>query len=655
VATLPIPRPTRLQLVHGSLALFALALILRAAQVQLLQADVWRHRAQRQQFAAADVPAPRGNIFDVSGVPLAQSRPTMRLRVAPKELRDRAATARALTKLGVPREWVGRATDPRRAWVEIPGAYLPGDAAAGARLRGVYSEPGVERVYTQREAMRRLVGVVDARGVAVDGLELTLDSLLRGEERVTRLARDSHGARIDAPDDSAPEAGDDVVLTINQSLQEISERALADALVGTKADGGDIVIIDPHDGEIRAMASRRSDPRSAGSPAVSEPFEPGSTLKPLLVSRLLQLQRAKPDEIVNTGNGTLVLDGRTITDEHKMPEMSLADVIRYSSNIGIVKFTSRFSPREKYDALRDFGFGMPTGLPYPAEAAGTLRLPKDWSKMSPASLAMGYEIAVTPLQLAAAYVPIANGGLLLEPALIREIRAPDGKVRYHHEPRVIRRVMDENVAAEVRQMLVGVVTGGTSREAAMLNFDVGGKSGTSRRTVGKHGYGAGAYTASFVELFPAGAPQYVMLVKLNNPKGDIFGGSTAAPVSKIVLQAALAASNASLDRSKLAMHDSSDSLAPVADSEARAQPASDDDTLPPVVLTLGSARRPPAPAGAPRVVPDVRGMSVRAAAFSLHRAGFRVQLDGLGSAKSMTPDAGSLAAPGTLVRVSAAP
>jgi cell division protein FtsI (penicillin-binding protein 3) len=197
-------RPTRLQLVHGSLALFACALVLRAAQVQLFQADAWRHRAQRQQFAAADVPAPRGNIFDVGGVPIAQSRPTMRLRVAPKELTDRAAAARALAKLGVPREWVTRATDARRAWVEIPGAYLPGDAAAVTHMRGVYSEPGIERVYTQREAMRRLVGVVDARGVAVDGLELTLDSLLRGEERVTRLARDSHGARIDAPTSCSP-------------------------------------------------------------------------------------------------------------------------------------------------------------------------------------------------------------------------------------------------------------------------------------------------------------------------------------------------------------------------------------------------------------------------------------------------------------------
>jgi cell division protein FtsI (penicillin-binding protein 3) len=483
-------------------------------------------------------------------------------------------------------------------------------------------------------------------------LELTLDSLLRGEARVTRLARDSHGARIDAPDDETPEAGDDVVLTINQSLQEISDRALADALVGTGADGGDIVIIDPHDGEIRAMASRRTDPRSSGSPAVSEPFEPGSTLKPVMASRLLQLHRAKPDEIMNTENGTYVMDGRTIHDEHKKPEMSLADVIRYSSNIGIVKFTSRFSEREKYEALRDFGFGMPTGLPYPAEAAGTLRLPKEWSKTSAASLAMGYEIAVTPLQLAAAYVPIANGGLLLEPALIREIRAPDGKVRYHHEPRVLRRVMDASVAAEVRRMLVGVVTSGTSTEAAMLNYEVGGKSGTSRRTIGKHGYGAGKYTASFVSLFPAEAPQYVILVKLDNPKGDIFGGKTAAPVSKIVLQAALAASDAALDRGSLATRSPGDSLEPLTDSSAHTTQAVDDDTLPSVVLSLANMRRAPAPITTPRPVPDVRGLSARAAALALHRAGFRVDLNGLGTATSTAPAAGDVWAAGTLVHVS---
>jgi len=355
--------------------------------------------------------------------------------------------------------------------------------------------------------------------------------------------------------------------------------------------------------------------------------------------------------VMNTENGFYNLDGRKIEDEHKLPSMSLADVIRYSSNIGIVKFTSRFTPREKFEALRDFGFGMPTGLPYPAEAAGTLRLPKEWSKTSAASLAMGYEIAVTPLQLAAAYVPIANGGQLLEPSLIREIRAPDGTVRYHHQPRVIRRVMDADVAAEVRRMLVGVVTSGTSTEAAMRNYIVGGKSGTSRRTAGKHGYAAGSYTASFVSLFPAEDPQYVILVKLDNPRTDIFGGKTAAPVSKIVLQAALAARDAALDRSTLV---SPESLVTVTDTTAHATP-SDEDTLPPAVLDVGRARRTAPPAQLARAIPNVHGLTLRAAVYALHRGGFRVQLDGYGSPVSTAPAAGTTAQPGTLVRVSTAP
>ena len=202
-------------------------------------------------------PRRAANILDVSAVPIAQSRPIVRLRVAPKELKDRAATARALAKIGVPREWVSRATDVRRAWVIFRARTC---RATRQRLRTCAACTPMQAWSASTRSARRCdgwSGVVDARGVAVDGLELTLDSLLRGQERVTRLARDSHGARIDAPDDDAPEAGDDVVLTINQSLQEISDRALADALVGTGADGGDIV---DH------RSARRRDPRD-GQPA----------------------------------------------------------------------------------------------------------------------------------------------------------------------------------------------------------------------------------------------------------------------------------------------------------------------------------------------------------------------------------------------------
>ena len=194
---------------------------------------------------------------------------------------------------------------------------------------------------------------------------------------------------------------------------------------------------------------------------------------------------------------------------------------------------------------------MPTGLPYPAEATGTLRPPKTWSLQSANSMAMGYEIAVTPVQLALAYAAIANGGELLEPAIVKEIRAPDGAVRYRHERRVVRRVMPKSVAAAMRGMLLGVVENGTAVQADLASFQLGGKTGTPRRTV--HGrYAPMEYNPNFVGLFPGNAPQFVVVVKLNNPKGAFYSGQTAAPLTKTILEAAIAAQDATLNRGQLA-------------------------------------------------------------------------------------------------------
>ena len=544
-------RQSRITLVHLSLVLFAAAIVVRAAQVQLFQSKQWARKAERQHFASATLPAPRGAIYDVSGAPLAMSREMLRLSVSPRELKDRRSAGRDLAQLGVPSPFVARATDARRAWVDIPGTYSPARAASLASMRGVYTRPTVDRVYTPREATRRIVGWVDDTGTARAGLEMALDSLLRGSDGHAVIARDARGRRFDSPADSdvLPEAGDEVQLTINQELQEISVRALSDAITKMSATGGDIVILDPEDGEIRAMASDRVGQPAFGNPALSEPFEPGSTLKPLFAAALIQRGLARPTDTVNTENGVYTIEGRTIHDEHPAPRLSLAQVIEYSSNIGIVKFVSRLTQRQEFETLRDYGFGMPTGVPYPGEAGGTLHPPVDWSKQSPASMAIGYEVAVTPLQLAAAYGAVANGGDLLQPALIKEIRSRDGTVLYHHDRRVVRHLMSPDVAAKVRQMMIGVVEGGTSKEAQLARFTLAGKSGTARRGATKHGYKSGDYTASFVGLFPADKPLYVIIVKLDNPKATIFGGTAAAPVSKIVLQAAIAPSKTAANRS----------------------------------------------------------------------------------------------------------
>ena len=266
--------------------------------------------------------------------------------------------------------------------------------------------------------------------------------------------------------------------------------------------------------------------------------------------------------------------------------------------------------------------------------------------MSAASLAMGYEVAVTPLQLATAYAAIANGGELLEPALVREIRGPDGEVLYHHERRVVRRVVSPEVAATVRSMLGDVVEKGTGMRADLTTFAVAGKTGTARLNAGG-GYALGKYYASFIGLFPANDPQYVILVKLDDPSG--FGGATAAPVTRAVLQAALAARDAALDRGMLA---SSERGARRDTTAARADSAPPDSAVGsvPVVVALDAPVADVRRAVATVAVPDVHGMALREAVATLHSAGLRVQL-GRGAEGTTTPAAGARVRRGATVRL----
>jgi cell division protein FtsI (penicillin-binding protein 3) len=651
------PRFDRTALVHAGLVVFALALVFKAAKVQLWEGKMWAARADRQHFANAANTAPRGPILDGRGVTLVESRELLQLRVAPRQLRDRKALRKALGRAGVNAQWTARAVDTKRAWVELPGRFLPTDVAPVLAMRGVYPQAVGERVSIASDGLRRVVGRLGADGNPVDGVELALDSVLRGEIGTATVLKDAHGRRFASPSakGTAATPGNTVMLTINATLQGICERALGDAVLNLGAEGGDVVVLDPHDGAVLAMASRRQDPRSTASTALTEPFEPGSTLKPFFAAALLARGRARADEVMNTHNGTYVLDGRTITDEHKAPQMTLAEVLANSSNIGIVQFAARLSAREEYETLRDIGLGTPTLVSYPSEAAGTLREPDRWSKQSAASLAMGYEVAVTPMQLAAAYASIANGGELLQPALIKEVRDADGTVLYEHERRVVRRVMPETVARQLRTMLAATVENGTAVDADMSVFDVAGKTGTARRTRKGQGYTAHSYTASFVGMFPADAPQYVILVKIDNPSSTIFGGKAAAPVSRVVLEAAIAARDAALDRGELAAREKvrplTDTSRSRSESTLAATPRERTDTAtPPFVVNLAQkpvARRAPM---LPRAVPDVHGLPLRQAVFALHQAGFRVQLVRTGSPGSW-PAAGTSARPGSVVKL----
>jgi len=269
------------------------------------------------------------------------------------------------------------------------------------------------------------------------------------------------------------------------------------------------------------------------------------------VAALLAEGRARLDDRVYAEQGVYQHGGRTVRDVHGYGWLTVREALRHSSNIVMVKLSERLDPGTQYRYLRDFGFGTPTGVTYPSESSGVLRRPRAWSRYSQASLAIGYEISVTPLQMAMAYGALANGGVLMEPRLVREVRSRDGEVLRRYPPRAVRRVVSPEVAEALAEALVEVVTEGTGREAALGSFRVAGKTGTAR--VFQAGeYRSGAYTASFAGFFPADDPQLVFLAKLDEPQGEYYGGVAAAPVIRAMLAGTLAAWNTPLDRQAIA-------------------------------------------------------------------------------------------------------
>ena len=639
-----IKPPSRITLIGIAFVLAALAVIAKAVDVQLVHGGEWRRRARDQQTVRVPLPAPRGTLFDRNGSPLAVSQATYGVGLAPQEVSDRGRAVQLLARaLHRPEAEIARAFSPDRVWLEWPGPFTWNDVMPLKTLRGVHLQTRLERFYPRPDLAPQLVGRLDDAGHGASGLERALDSLLAGQPGSAVMLRDQGGHTYPSPSRPAvdPRPGADVFLTLDAQLEEIAQHALAAAVDSVHATGGDIVIIQPATGEILAMASVR---RTAGEGGgFGDTFEPGSTAKVFTAAALLRDGKATPEDKVYVEHGAYRLNGRVIHDVHPSDTLTLAGILRVSSNIGMAKLGARLSPAEQFVALRDFGFGTPTGVELAGESPGRLRNPRAWTAESPASLAMGYELAVSPLQLAAAYGVLANRGVLLEPTLVRSVRDRDGNAVFTARPRPVRQVVNATVASELTQMLRGVVEEGTGRAAALGTYQVAGKTGTARRAIGGR-YLPGHYWASFVGIFPAQDPQLVLVVKLDDPQGAYFAGSTAAPVVRTILEAALATPGVALDRGRLVRR----RLADTSGAPAAAEAAPGTSVVVPWPM-------PPegGDTAAPVPVPDVAGSDLRAAARALHRSGFEVRVEGWGRVTGTTPAAGTPARPGRVVVVRA--
>ena len=649
----------RILVLQTLLALGGAAVLGKSFRLQVVQHAYWKAKAEQQRFSTKAVPAPRGRIYDRNGVPLAVTDEGYRIAIAQNQLKDTAKVmALLVTKLKIPRELVRKEFRDNDAFFNT--LYSASQVEPLRRIKGVHLQPVRERTYPVKTLATRLLGRLDDQGHPSGGIERMLDTLLEGTPGEARYQLDVAGRLLEVPDSrlKEPFPGKDVYLTIDRNVQAIAEGALRRTVEISQARGGDVVILDIRTGELIAIASLRSDSATrqvVQTPsALVEPFEPGSTSKLFTAAAVL---RTGADTSPVSGMGghwdmpVSATRTREVIDEHKTGGLlTLGETIKFSSNIAISQFARRISGEAQYQTIRDFGFGTIPGIGFPGESPGRIAHPSRSFNLlyTQPSWAQGYEWTTTALQMAVGYAAIANDGVLLAPQLLREVRdGRTGKVLFRSRPDVVRRVVTPQISQRLREYLtLATDSGGTGTRAQLDVYSVIGKTGTATQAP----YGPGNYRASFAGIFPGDRPQWVVYVMIDHPTaGSHFGGLVAAPAVRSMLLQALAAASSPLDRSRLTAEPVTTSATPLV-----AIPLA--DRLPAVGVAVTRVRFPfagPQRADPARrlPIPELVGVSVRDAAYALHRLGLEVRLTGRGRVRSTTPAAGDTLTRGATVTV----
>ncbi len=526
------------------LGLLGLAAV-RALELGTVKAGGLRSAAKTQQLQTITVPATRGTITDRNGVQLAISQAADDVAADPLLIRkgDPAGVARKLAPLlGKPTATVeSQVTKPNTGFVYL-AHFLPADVArqiAALRINGVTLIPQVKRVYPLGSVASQVLGTVGWNGKGSSGIEYRYDAALHGKNGVRQIVNAGNGQPISIDEQHPTDAGEPVQLTIDTALQDDVEQVLAGVGSQYQPKGATAIVMDPRSGAILALANwpkadadnpAGASPAAFSDQAVGFNYEPGSTFKAITVAGALQDHLVTPSTTLFIPSQLAVAD-RVIHDAegHGDETLSVAQILKVSSNIGADEIGAKLGPRRFDSWVRRFGFGAPTGVDLPGEGRGILLHSWQYSGTSMANLPFGQGESVTPMQMVAAYSAIANGGVLRTPYVVRSI---DGKRT--QVPRG-RRIISPTVSEQLRDMLRGVLAdGGTASGAAIPGYDLSGKTGTANIAV--HGqYSESEFVASFMGLVPASNPRLVVAVVVNQPQGSIYGGSVAAPAfQKIV-------------------------------------------------------------------------------------------------------------------------
>jgi cell division protein FtsI/penicillin-binding protein 2 len=551
----------RLYALSGLLCLWLLAICLRLVYLQIFCYGDFERRAQHQQQRSFDLSAKRGVIYDRAGRELAMSIQVDSAFVVPSEAPDLPNTISLISRI--------TKDDPRvvladcRAhktfcWVARKADAEMIDRIRALNLQGVHFQKEPKRFYPKRELAAQILGYVGTDDQGLSGLERQFNAQLQGKPGKLMISVDARKQWF-ASVEKEPESGNSLVLTIDQNIQYIAERELERGMEETQAIAGTVIVENPRSGEILALTNRptfnpniRKDIRNEAlkDRAVSDVYEPGSTFKMVTISAGLEEKITRPDEMFDCQMGSIVINGMRIRDSRPHGMLSVADIIAESSDVGAIKVALRLGDERFYKYIRAFGFGQQTGIELPGETRGLTKPVERWSKVSIGAISMGQEIGISPLQLASLIATIANDGVHVPPRIVAGTISA-GTMAAQNSPQTTpqtiafqpaegTRVISSLTAAQMRQMLQGVVLHGTGRKALLEGYSSAGKTGTAQKVDPATGaYSKTKYVASFAGFAPINDPQIAVVVILDSAVGLHQGGQVSAPVFQRITQQVL--------------------------------------------------------------------------------------------------------------------
>jgi cell division protein FtsI (penicillin-binding protein 3) len=640
----------RIRMVAGVFVSFFAITSARAFYLQVFEKEQLVRLAEKEHQKIVALTPARGSIYDRNNAPMAASIEMDSCYAEPHNIDNIAETAATLAPLlGMPRETLQNKLNVSRNFVWLQ-RRMPPDMVQKIKvldLDGIGFVKETKRFYPNGEVAGHVIGFTGLDPDGLEGIELKYNSTILGSTGYLVTERDALGRDIAQKGTVVTKAskGQNVTLTLDKNIQYITEKELAKAVTQSGAKGGMALVMEPQSGRVLAMANYpgfnpnayfKYSPSLFRNKTIVDSFEPGSTFKVFLISAALEEKAITPNDTFNCENGSYAIGGRVIHDTHKYGRLTVAEILKYSSNIGASKIGTRLGQEKLYGHLKDFGFGARTAIDLPGEAYGYLREGSQWFGVELANISFGQGVSVTALQLATAISAVANGGELMKPYIVEKISDENGVELEHVSPQVRRRVISPETAVTMTRMMEGVTSeGGTGMNAAVEGYQVAGKTGTAQKVdpVTK-GYSSDKRTASFVGFVPAANPRLTILVVVDEPKTSPYGGVVAAPAFRAIAQQTLCY------------------LKVPPDKGIRSRPETVDVQVPPPAdISPAAANGTTDDEHEGTVMPNFHGMSMREVLQAMEKKGLNVKLLGSGRAVDQSPLPGHRVGPADQVWV----